>query len=134
MPSTDRLPRPSQLTTLPLDRLTTLYPLAVTRHWYRAGPARIPLSLLVPHRLAHLGPLYSPVHHRRSHSIPIAGTTGPRFSPRDVMSNAVADGKFELLKDLSQRFELRQPSLAVGGDRVAQQPNRTSPIRAFLGT
>ena len=55
--------------------------LAVSRHRHSANPARIPLWLLAPHSLARLGSLEAPVHHRRSHAIPIAGTTVPRFSP-----------------------------------------------------
>ena len=45
----------------------------------------------------------------------------------NVMSNAT-DGKFELLKNLSERFEPRQPWLSIGGDRVAQQANQRPAI------
>ena len=33
------------------------------------------------YRASRFGPLEAPLHNRRSHSIPIAGTTVPRFSP-----------------------------------------------------
>ena len=39
---------------------------------------------------------------------------------------SAADGKFELIKDHSQRFEPRQPWLPVGGDRLAQQTKSAS--------
>ena len=41
---------------------------------------------------------------------------------------SAADGKFELLKDLPQRFEPWQAWLPVGGDQVAQQPNQRAAI------
>ena len=37
---------------------------------------------------------------------------------------SAADGKFELIKDVCQRFEPRQPWLPVRDDQVAQQPNQ----------
>jgi hypothetical protein len=44
------------------------------------------------------------------------------------MSNAAADGKFELLKDHSQGFEPWQQRLPLRGDYVAQQPNQRAAI------
>jgi hypothetical protein len=46
----------------------------------------------------------------------------------DVMSKAAADGKFEFLKDHSQRFEPRQQWLSMGGDCVTQQANQRPAI------
>ena len=54
----------------------------------------------------------------------LSDTTTCHGRQRASCSPSAADGKFELIEDHSQRTELRQEWLPVGGDRVAQQPDQ----------
>jgi hypothetical protein len=79
MPPTDRLSLPSHRRTLPPNRLAH-FAHSSYRAQRHSATRRAFHYRCSRYRATRFGPLEAPVHNRRSHSIPIAGTTVQRFS------------------------------------------------------